>query len=114
MTDTNSPVGRVWAAMLETPGPPLPTAEETLQTARTSRRRGMALAVAASGLASVLVIASVAVAAPLVGSRPDAPTPGEPVIGAPAAPRQQPPAPDWEEADAHGAQIGAILLAAVP
>jgi hypothetical protein len=113
-------VEQVWAAMLEAPAPPLPTAEEVLLKARTNRRRRAGLAVAGSALATAAVAAAVAVVAGLVGPqaaggladpRPDAPPP---VAPAEVPPAPLPAAPTWEVADDHGDEIGAILLAALP
>jgi hypothetical protein len=120
MTYNGNDVDRVWAAMLEAPAPPLPTAEDTLHHARTSRRRRAAWAVGGSGLASALVVAVAAAGVALFG--PQAATgvaEGAPEVDVPVAPRElplapPPAAPTWEEADDHGEEIGAILLAAVP
>jgi hypothetical protein len=119
MTYTGNDVDRVWAAMLEAPAPPLPTAEETLRHARTSRRRRAAWAVGGSGLASALVVAAVAAGAALFGPQaagglavvePDVAAP----IGPAEPPAPPPAAPTREEAHGHGDEIAAILLAAVP
>jgi hypothetical protein len=120
MTYTDEDVDRVWAAMLEAPAPPLPTAEETLHHARTSRRRRAAWAVGGSGLASALVLAAVAAGPALFGPQAaGGPADRDPAVAGPVAPGEVPlaplaAAPTWERAHDHGDEIGAILMAAVP
>jgi hypothetical protein len=120
MTYTGNDVDRVWAAMLEAPAPPLPTAEETLRRVRTDRRRRAAWAVGGAGLASAMVVAAVAAGVALFGPQAaDVPADREPDVAAPIGPAEAPlapvpAAPTWAEADDHGDEIGAILLAAVP
>jgi hypothetical protein len=120
MTYIDEDVDRVWAAMLESPAPPLPTAEDTLRHARTSRRRRAAWAVGGSGLASALVVAAVAAGAALFGPQAaGGPAERDPAVAVPVAPGEvplapPPAAPTWERAHDHGDEIGAILVAAVP
>jgi hypothetical protein len=119
MTPTSNDVDRVWAAMLDDPAPPLPTAEQALRAARTGRRRRAAWAVAGAGLASAIVIAAVATAIGLAGgSTATTPTARDSDVAAPIGPGQAalapPAAPTREQAHEHGDEIGAILVAAVP
>jgi len=122
---TNSPpdVDRIWEAMLDDPAPPLPAAHEVLTVARTTARRRAAWAVAGSGIAGAVVIASVAAGVAFVGDPRAAPAPPAEVAGSPALTQQAPPppqppplltAPSQDAAHAHGTQNGAILMAAVP
>jgi hypothetical protein len=113
-------VEQVWAAMLDAPAPPLATAEETLRKARTQRRRRTVWAAGGTGLASAAVVAAVAAGVALFG--PQAATglaESPPAVDVPVAPAEAPlaplpAAPTWEEADDHGDEVGAILVAAVP
>jgi len=121
MTNIEHGVDKVWAAMLEDPAPPLPTAREALVMARRAGRRARSLTVLGCGLAAVVVVASVTVGVGVVDSGHT--TPAEPrlggsqPVGAPPVQQAAPPlpaAPDLGGVDARAAQRGALLLAAVP
>ena len=116
---TNEPdIDRVWAAMLDDPAPPLPTANEALSAARRSARR-TTFAFAAAGVAGAVVAATVGVSLALGHQVPDpsvVPGTSAPSVGArPARPLvPRPPAPGQAAADQHGKQNAALLMGAVP
>jgi hypothetical protein len=119
MTSNEPDIHRVWAAMLDDPAPPLPTAAETLSAARGSARRTV-FALAAAGAAGAVVIATVGVGLALGGGHRAAPAPIAPAASRPAAPSPSrppvppPPAPGQEAADKHGKQTAALLMGTVP
>ncbi len=118
MTNSTPDVDRIWEAMLDDPAPPLPAADEVLTVARRSARRRAAWAVAGSGLAGAVVIASVAAGVAFVGDPRATPAPPAEVAASPAVTQPAPPplltAPSKDAAHAHGTQNAAILMAAVP
>lgn len=122
MINGTDDIDRMWRAMLDEAAPALPSAHETLDVARRSRRRSV-LAVAGAGLASAVVLAaaSIGAAAVLVGGDGVAPAPADPMAAPPAAtsaapvqPPPLPPAPNPEAAQAHGKRNSEVLTAAAP
>jgi len=117
MTDVN----HIWAAMLDDTEPPLPTAQETLTTARRSVRRRRALTTALLTGGAGVTCAVVAVAAAAAGGSLSGAAPVMPAapVTAPATTEAPPPvprpvAPGWQAVHAHGPQAGAVLVAAAP
>jgi len=120
MTGNEPDIDRVWAAMLDDPAPPLPTASETLSAARGAARRRTVFALAAAGAAGAVVVATVGVGLafgnlqstspsviPAASPPSVAPTPSRPPV-------PPPPAPSQDAADRHGQQNAALLMGAVP
>jgi hypothetical protein len=121
MINDTDDIDRMWRAMLDEAAPALPSAHETLDVARRSRRRNV-LAVAGAGLASAAVLATASIgAATVLGGDGVAPAPAGPVAAPPAAtsaaplqPPPLPPAPGAEAAQTHGKRNAEVLTAAAP